>query len=610
MELGSDPAGCDPELGSDPARPDAGGARGRRGGWAVGGLLSALLAIALAVALGLATERRLAQRDAFLAEARALDAAVFAPALMKVAAREADPWRAAAEAARALLIGELDFARLRGLSDVDLRREVARSTERLAWIEARGRDLLTRRPGSFEGPYLVGGAAFARAVRSGRLDSELASWEPPLRLAVERAPRDIRPLRFLVAAYLEAWSVLPHATRHEVDRLVERAFGQPEVLAALLDRWLVVRGHGPVALAVLPPEPAAWRAAQRVLAANGDLAAWLRADDELRRLARAAAGAALARGHEALLAGDLAVARRELLSVLTLASRDRAGADLVAAALAECPAGVPAAELQQAAAFWLTWDLDLALIDRNLLPAAAVARLDSAVLDAPPVLRARAALVAGDLPLAERLARRHATAADGEWAPYFLMAAKVLAARGETAAAADAWARVETTWQRSPMGVRVAQSLRAGRDSRSAGASAAAESAPSSAALASAPVGAGQTVWPATAWRYRAGEAWLVIDAGAGLAGFELALHDVPPGGAVVELALDDETLRTVVQVPTERPTRDRPAGRETAAGAPHSGATLRFPRAVSAGLHLLRFETLTGGTVRPGTLAGIDRRN
>jgi hypothetical protein len=552
-------------------------------------LAGAAIGLGLAALVVVGAARRGAQRDALLAEARALGAESFAPALLRAAGREVDPLRVGADAARALLVGELDRTRLRRLSAAELAAEPARSRERLAWIEARASEWLRQRPGSFEGPYLLGGAALARGLATGRLDRELVHWEPALRLAVERAPRDLRPLRLLVAAYLEAWSVLPHATRRQVDGLVARAFEHPEVLRALLDRWLFVRGHDPAALAVVPDEIPAWREVRRALAASGDAVAWLRAEEHLRLLEQRAAAAALARGAAALEAGRASVARQELITVLPLAPRDRSGAALVAEALSAMPAGAPSSELQEAAAGWLEWALDLAQVGRNPLPGRVVARLDAALPEAPPALRARALLAAGDLAGAERLERRAAATADPAWDPFFLELAAVLLARNEPEDAARVFTRASPDARGSAPGRRLATAL-GGRlaDAASPALAPAASRWPEERS-------AGRLAWPAPAWRYRAGVAWTVIDAGEGLAELELVVYEVAPGGSVVELAVNDESWRQLAA--------GRPGPAHGGSGA-DDGVRLRFAQPLAAGLHLLRLRTLHGGTVRAGELS------
>jgi hypothetical protein len=540
-------------------------------GWAV--LSRAALALA-AVALALAAlaadrARRAAREEAFGWLARSgvtLDTAALG--------REHEAERVRLRAARAVVAAELDPALHRGISPQRAARESAR---RMALAARTGREILARRPASWEAALVQGAATYLgwSRVRDPRLFTAYREWEAPLEAALRLAPAKREPARFLTAAYLEVWPALSPRKRQTARRLLAELLRDPQDLERLLEPWLDTAADRREAFSVLPDDPAAWKRVTEAYARRGDLQGF---------------AAARARGEEALLAalrrdllqadrlrgdGRLGEARGLYLSVAGRARPEARYLGLLERALERCPPGPVDRRTAERLAPHLSRALDRCLLAGCEISPAALKRLSRFMRDPAAPEAALAALFAGDLPRAELYERRAEGLGTEAWAPYLIAKARVLAARGQTDEARAALALVHLDWQRRPVYWRARAEVAQAAGDAGVATDARARLAESV-----------RVAWPATAWTWRRGVARLEMVAGAPAAGFVIRLDSVPATGALVELRLDGAAVGAF------------PA-RPVAGVMP----VLRVAAPLAPGLHVLELEGVGGGQVLPGAI-------
>jgi len=148
--------------------------------------------------------------------------------------REPDPQGVRLRAARAVLVAELDPARRKGISPEQAAREGA---ERMAAAAGAAREVLARRPASWEAAWVQGASTYLgwSLAQDPRLFTAYRQWEAPLEAALRLAPARREPVRFLAAAYLETWAVLSPRKRQIARGLLAELFRDPEDLGRLLD---------------------------------------------------------------------------------------------------------------------------------------------------------------------------------------------------------------------------------------------------------------------------------------------------------------------------------------------------------------------------------------
>jgi len=502
--------------------------------------------------------------------------------------RERDPvWRRL-RLARALVAAEMDPDFLAEVESVEGAERGARSSrERLETARRLATEALIRRPGVWQAPMLLGAATYlARSrARDRGLITAYRDWEAPLELAADLAPGKAEPGRFLTVAYLELWPFISEAKRRIVRRRVADAFRDPTFFHRLVEPWLAVEEDRDEAFAPIPPDPAAWRHVQTLLAGQQDWQGYLEARrrwwDALERTREEE----VAEAERRLTGGDLSGARELLLRAATRGRPEPAAVPTLVRALGRLPPG-PAGRYADDLRVWLRWCLDLCRVERCPLPASTLDRLAGLAGELEPPEAALVALLAGRLADAERLERRSEELWRPRWSPYLVVKARRLTARGELDAARTALDRVHPGWHDRPLYALARRELEAHA------ADAGSTEAESRAGL---DRHAGP-VWPATAWRpvppERIGgpahadtdrlELW---SAGEQLR-LRLELVAVPEGGAVVEVRLDGAPVATRVV---------------------RSAEGLRVETSASAGLHQVDLETLAGGRVLPGEVRRLD---
>jgi hypothetical protein len=321
---------------------------------------------------------------------------------------------------------------------------LARREEMLAAAHALSLPALAANPGFAFHAYRTGQMAYLVARRKGSdaLRAQRASWQAPLRRATRLAPGFDGAWRFLGAALVETWPLLPQAERDEGRRVLKRAF-----LDAGFARqaFLTVSGELGVedAVALVPNAPESLAAAQAEVARAGDVAAaaGLRARWEKAESAARAADLekleerARMNDEDGLRAGcrtfvslhpprelDGPLGRRQAARVLELWPQDRPGRWR----------GDGRGELLRAI-----------LDGRGAGPEkAAVARAAEAMTGVPETERARLALLAGNRYGWERAVRESKTVGTLEWTTFFVELARSELAARRTKEAAGALANV------------------------------------------------------------------------------------------------------------------------------------------------------------------------
>ena len=544
---------------------------GRR--WAGAFARAGLAAAGMALGLAVASEFRAlqaARQEMFgwlAGESVTLDAAALG--------REPDPETVRLRAARAMLAAELDPARHQGIPAARAARE---SAERMAATARTGREILARRPASWEAAWIQGAATYLgwSQTRDPRLFTAYRQWEEPLETALRLAPAKRETVRFLAAAYLETWQALSPRKRQIARGLLAELFQDPDDLGRLLDPWLDTAADRREAFSVLPDDPAAWKRVADAFVQRGDLqgysAARLREEKSL-----------LAALHRDLLEADrlrgdgrLDEARGLYLGVIIRARPEARYLGLLERALERCPPGPVDRWTAERLAPHVARALDRCLFAGCELNAAALKRLTRFARDLQPPEEALAALFA-DGPSRAAVYERHSEGLGGEpWAPYLIAKARILASRGQVEEAQGALERVYSSWQQRPLYWQArADVARAAAD---AGATAEAQARLAEAA---------RRAWPATEWTWHRGVARLEMLAGQPAAGVAVTIDSMPEQGALVELRLDGAAVGAFPVHP--------------AAGA---APVLAVKAPLGRGLHVLELESLNGGQVLPGATA------
>jgi len=416
------------------------------------GLLPAalILAAAAVAALGFAAgAARRADRAAILDD---VDAAPLAARqrdrLQTWTARQNDPLQARLELARFLVNETLS---------PDVAGEDSNDPEPLALAHRLAAEAYGRRPAAWRAPALMGAALYLQRSLAAdrRLITEGSAWEQPLLEARRLTPVGPEPARFLAIAYLELWSTLPEEKRQEARELLRLAFEDTRTFDRLIGPWMTIaeeEGESlDEALAIVPDDPTAWRYLQRTFAQSGDWPSFFAARSSWRRALAVSLDRRLAEAAALRQGGDPYGSRLAYLRVIADAPTETAFAPLVERALQEAPAGPSLPSMAVPLGRWLDWALALDLVGADPLSADALDRLAGMVDGLPAPAAAHAAVAAGRLADAERLARRSLDpAADGDWGGYLVSRARELAARRQGREALVSLDRLPASWQGRP----------------------------------------------------------------------------------------------------------------------------------------------------------------
>jgi hypothetical protein len=465
------------------------------------------------------------------------------------------------------------------------------SADRLRGAAAQARAVLAARPASWEATMVLGAATYLDGLerRDPRWVRQAFRWRQPLEAAMQLAPREPEPLRFLATAYLDLWPMLA-AERREAARPVLRAALSDSVgFDALIDAWLAAAPDLPAAFALVPDEPFAWERLEQIYARRRDwdglVAARRRWDGAL----YAAIGRDLAEAGRRLAAGDANGARALYLASAKRVRTDRRYAGLLAEALARCPPGPLDHALAQRLMPQLAWLLDTCEFGGCAIEPALIARL-ARLAEAPPAWQARAALLAGQTDDLRRLERQGdladfasgaspmpaaaptaigATGAGGaggsagsdppgddDWVLYLLAAARRAAAAGHADEARAALGTLPPPARTGPLYWRASAEAATAAGDTTAASHAAGEIARYAA-----------TRWPADAWQWRQDKPRLVFDAA--VAATALTVEVPSAAGSVCEVRLDGALFGPFVTSPSSAVSLRPAAGQPLGAG-PH----------------------------------------
>jgi hypothetical protein len=525
---------------------------------------AALLAIALGAAAVLQWRAERGLRADVAGDWETSGAAALRPTAADRARRDPDAVAARSALARLLFAGSLHPASLAGLPPREAEDEARRIERRLALAQQLAAATLAVRPTSWEAALVLGGSRLQAALRAGgdELYARPESWREPLRHARRLAPGAAEPGRLLVSGTLASWHALSEAERAEGRRLLAHELRDPVSLRQLLPAWAVVAASRRELASVLPPAARTFELLQQVEGAERDWTGVCAAREHWRRHLLAELETRLSGAERRLSLGDRAGARLELLQVLAAAPLERQFAPLAVRALESLPAGPVTPQQGKALTAWLRWALPLWTLRQEPLPPATIDRLAGLTSELDEAEVALAALAAGHLDKAELWERRADRMWSEEWAAYATAKAEELLGRGQRDEAAAVLAEVHRSYRDRWAYRRALARLEAGRDDR-----------------APAPLG-GRRSWPAVAWRYERGDAFLEAVAAEPAPALAVAVDVAPRDGSAVELTWDGATLGCV------------PAA---------TGAVLRVPVAVTAAAHLLGVRDLGGERIAPG---------
>lgn len=475
------------------------------------------------------------------------------------------------QVARALLYEALDPNAFAALPPGERMTAVAMVPERLEVARRIAAETLRRRPAAWAAAMILGASSYVEWSLRGdpRLLTHRRVWEEPLQAAAAMAPGEEEPRRFLALAYLEIWPALPDEERSRLLPLVRRALEDRSTFERAAGTWLAVAADREEALALIPDTSWAWQAMAARSAQRRDWRGRAQAMERMRAAHARELAAALAELEVRRVGGDVRGARTAALGLLASAAPERDNVALAERALQLLPPGPVDAGRGRALRAWLDWGVDMAVWDQPGLAPAAVQRLAALLDPLPPPVAAVAALLGGDLSSAEAIERRHEALNTEAWAPYCILKARALAARGEPAAARRILSQVQRLWEGS------IPELRSRRTVALAAGDAAALAA-SEAALA----GLTKDEWPATSWRFRGRVATAGFLAARAAPGLAIALDAVSGQGAPLQVSLD---------------------GRTVPASPANPGAEVIVPEPLEEGLHLLSVTSASGGRIVPG---------
>jgi len=489
--------------------------------------------------------------------------------------RETDPVRADLLVARALLGDVLDQLQLapapldRAMTD-----ELASRLAAARSLAEGGRRL---RPAAWQAHMIVGATTYLEWMlhRDRRVATEAEAWEGPLRTAIDLAPAQAEPKRFLTMAYLELWTQLSTEKRELARSMVALAFEDPRMLQRLLGPWLELQPDVDAALAVVPDESSAWQVVERHYVQQRR---WERVVEAHRRRLEALRRECEARLAEAASPSDRSSPRRLralLVPIVTTIPIEASWSDLLDRTLERLPPGLPGKPASDRLRLWLEWNLDGCTLGRCRLPERSAARLAVLAGDLDLPARARSALAAGDLASAESFERQADRVGGEAWTPYLLEKVPHLLRRAETKAAVAALDAVPSK-ERSSLAF-----LQAARSVAEAASDGAAQREIARAIAQRAKVEWGRDDWQAPAAPGSGGTYRLLLEIAEPASGLELVADSAPMGGAVSEIRLDGAALVVT------------PIG--------ESGQRLDVRAAVEPGLHLLELAAVAGGIVAPG---------
>jgi len=485
--------------------------------------------------------------------------------------REPDPLMGRLQVARALIAETLDPSSFASLPAREAALEAGRVGERLELAETIAAEATVARPVVWQGWMILGAARYLQWSRAGdsRLATDRDAWREPLERARHLAPQESEPVAFIVAAGLELWPVLDERGRAEVLSNLQEALRDPETFYRLLPTWLTVAPDEVAAFAFLPDRPETWREVRRIATASTNWELFLAADVRLLSALGREVEGRLVEAAARLRGGDDSGARALVLGTIAELPVNGRFADGFQRLLELAPPGPTGVAGVPSLRRWLQWSTDLFVRGKPGLTPAAVARLLTMIAGLPDAERALAEVAAGDLAAAELLERRSEELGLEGWAPYCIAKARVLARQREFAAAWRSVRAAHRSWRGTGPDLAARQALAGAAGEEAVRLEIDSEIARLAAAR-----------WPATAWYWRSGRAFLDLWCTAPARGVDLTIDLAPVAGSIIQCSVDGRSLGSFVARP---------------------GARLAMPVGFEAGFHLVEVETIAGGRVAPG---------
>ncbi len=486
--------------------------------------------------------------------------------------RRYDPVHARLRIAQALLNDELDRRWLAGLTEEEIATELERGPARLRAASEIAREAWPARAASWQAAMILGGSTYLDRFRSNdpRFLAERDAWEKPLRAALELAPAERGPLRFLASAYIGNWASLDREERQATTELVARAFEERRTYELLVRDWLRVASSRSQALATVPARPWAWRVLEQHFTELGDWELFVEARRRWYETLAVDIVRELDEVELLLTGGEVRDARSRLLHLLERIPHSGDYAPQVERLLNLLPAGPVGAGTAATFEAWLAWAFEHCVREACPLSPESISRLARLTTDLAPESRALAALAAGDFPRAELIERRYSTHANETWAGYHLLKAELLLRLDRLADADASLAQLSSAFRTEPRYWLAERDLATALDEEGRH------------DLADLRLGElADSRWSEAAWERTEGRYRLELLPTRAADGISIEVVGAAAGGSVVEVYLDGRLLDI------RRSSRSR--------------AIYRFDQPLSPELHQLSLRFHTGGSVRPG---------
>ncbi|HEX9731966.1 MAG TPA: hypothetical protein VGG06_08245 [Thermoanaerobaculia bacterium] len=446
------------------------------------------------------------------------------------------------------------------------------ASDRLPQAAALARQALRAQAGSWQAAMLLGAATYLEwsLGRDRRLYTEHAAWERPLRQALDQAPGQLEPRRFLAAAYLEVWPALSPRKRELTRELLAEAFRYDRLaFSTLAPVWLATAGDLDEALAIVPDRTAAWAGLEEIFAGRHEWSAFCRVHTRKVEALRQELEGMLAEAEERLRLGDYYRSRSLLLQVIARSPLDVRFAPLVTRALERYPPGLHGLMSTEPLREWLRWTLELYPLGRNPLPPPIVSRLAGAAGELEPPEAALAALVGGELHHAEQYELLADSLASEPWGPYLLAKAQHYLDRAQPREAEAALERTGRSTRRT-----LAYALTRWRVARARGDHVGVAEAEREL------TSFRRREWSAIEWQERGRRTVMPLYPETAAEGLAVRLNRVAAAGAVVEIRWDGASV-ALRPVPAE--------------------GEIEIGIAVTPELHLLELATVAGEQLLPG---------
>lgn len=476
--------------------------------------------------------------------------------------REPDPVQARMKLARAMM--DECVVEAEDIGNPELVRRQVELAHKLAV------EVTERRPAMWQAWLLVGTSTYRGWLLDNdqRIVTERSTWREPVEHALELAPGQHEVRGFLAATTIELWPVLDDEEKARGRELLRESFEDVAYLRAMLEPWLELIPDRDEALAVVPDRPDTWSVVLSHYASTGDREGYGEARRRWQTSLQKELPELQATLDAALAGQDPDLARSTAQRIVGIAPPDLRWRDIVADALRRCPPGPTSGWIARGYAGWLEWGLDGFVRNVPLFDSAVFDRLRNGAGELPEATNALALLASDKRHQAAAAERWRDDLNTEAWAPYSLAKARSELARGDRSLAGELLRTANRGLNHLPEAQRLRLQLT--------------HSEPLPESWWQEIPGLARERWSAVDWRWRGKMASLDFVAAREAPDLDIALDVVPENGAVVELALDFETLWVGSVMP---------------------GNSLTVEQPIAPGPHLMQLTRISGGNVAPGTV-------